>query len=37
MIPYGSLVVYVTPKGRRYTKRLVEDPELAQQRRHYCI
>ena len=25
MIPYGSLVVYVTPKGRRYTKRLVED------------
>lgn len=24
MIPYGSLVVYVTPKGRRYIKRLVE-------------
>lgn len=24
MIPYGSLVVYVTPKGRRYLKRLTE-------------
>ncbi|MEG6592890.1 tRNA (adenine-N1)-methyltransferase, partial [Desulfovibrio sp. 1188_IL3213] len=24
MIPYGSLVVYVTPKGRRYTKKLTE-------------
>lgn len=24
MIPYGSLVVYVTPKGRRYTKKLAE-------------
>ena len=24
MIPYGSLVVYVTPKGRRYIKRLEE-------------
>ena len=22
MIPYGSLVIYVTPKGRRYLKRL---------------
>lgn len=24
MIPYGTLVVYVTPRGRRYVKRLVE-------------
>ncbi|MBD5416156.1 MAG: tRNA (adenine-N1)-methyltransferase [Desulfovibrio sp.] len=24
MIPYGSLVIYVTPKGRRYLKRLEE-------------
>ena len=24
MIPFGTLVVYVTPKGRRYVKRLVE-------------
>lgn len=24
MIPYGSLIVYVTPRGRRYIKRLVE-------------
>ncbi|MCR5562517.1 MAG: tRNA (adenine-N1)-methyltransferase [Desulfovibrio sp.] len=24
MIPWGSLVVFVTPKGRRYTKRLTE-------------
>ena len=24
MIPYGSLVVFVTPKGRRYIKRLEE-------------
>lgn len=24
MIPYGSLVVFVTPKGRRYIKRLAE-------------
>ena len=24
MIPFGTLVVYVTPKGRRYVKRRVE-------------
>ncbi|MBO4300211.1 MAG: tRNA (adenine-N1)-methyltransferase [Desulfovibrio sp.] len=24
MIPYGTLVVYVTPKGRRYVKRLID-------------
>lgn len=25
MIPYGTLVVYVTPKGRRYVKKLEQD------------
>ena len=27
MIPYGSLVIYMTPKGKRYLKRLTEDED----------